>query len=60
MRGRDRVYSYSNGRVTAGPDAGRRFASGSFVYTLAGDTWTEFDPSGQVFAWKRVRTGDPK
>lgn len=53
-RGQNKVFSYFNGWVLNGPDAGQRFPSGEYVYTLEGDTWTEFDPGG-VIVWTRRR-----
>jgi hypothetical protein len=51
-RGGDKVFRYFNGVVLVGPDAGQPFPSGEYVYTLEGDTWTEFDPGG-VIVWTR-------
>ena len=41
--------------VVEGPDKGKKFASGSFVYTLEGDTWTEVTDTGEKVAWKRIK-----
>lgn len=54
-RGRDKVFRYFNGVVLIGPDAGQPFPGGEYVYTLEGDTWTEFEPSGGVIVWTRRR-----
>lgn len=54
-RGRDKVFRYFNGRVLVGPDAGNPFPPGEYVYTLEGDTWTEFEPTGGVIVWTRKR-----
>ena len=54
MRGPDKVFRYFNGLVVQGPDAGHVFPSGEYVYTLEGDTWTEYDPGG-VIVWTRRR-----
>ncbi len=51
-RGKDKVFRYFNGWVRVGPDAGHPFPSGEYVYTLEGDTWTEFDPGGPI-VWTR-------
>jgi hypothetical protein len=51
-RGRDKLFRYFNGWVRVGPDAGHPFPSGEYVYTLEGDTWTEFDPGGPI-VWTR-------
>jgi hypothetical protein len=53
-RGGDKVFRYFNGVVLVGPDAGQPFPSGEYVYTLEGDTWTEFDPGGLI-VWTRRR-----
>jgi len=53
-RGPDKVFRYFNGIVVQGPDAGHVFPSGEYVYTLEGDTWTEFDPGG-IIVWTRRR-----
>src|SRR5262249_53408978 len=50
MRGPDKVFRYFNGIVVQGPDAGHVFPSGEYVYSLEGDTWTEYDPGG-VIVW---------
>src|SRR5262245_3886545 len=56
VRGRDKVFRYFNGWVTNGPGAGpgQPFPPGEYVYTLEGDTWTEYDPGG-VIVWMRRR-----
>lgn len=54
-RGRDKVFRYFNGRVLVGPDAGQVFPPGEYVYTLEGDTWTEYEPTGGVIVWTRKR-----
>lgn len=54
VRGGDKVFRYFNGVVLVGPDAGQPFPSGEYVYTLEGDTWTEFDPGGLI-VWTRRR-----
>lgn len=54
-RGQSKVFRYSNGWVVDGPGAGQPFPSGEYVYTLEGDTWTEFDPMGGVIVWTRKR-----
>ena len=38
-----------------GPGAGQPFPSGEYVYTLEGDTWTEYEPNGGVIVWTRRR-----
>jgi hypothetical protein len=53
-RGPNRVFRYFNGWATDGTGrGGQPFPSGEYVYTLAGDTWTEFEPNGNVIVWTR-------
>ena len=52
-RGQSKVFRYFNGWVVDGPGAGQPFPSGEYVYTLEGDTWTEFGPGGEVIVWTR-------
>ena len=52
--GRDKVFRYFNGWVIDGPGAGQPFPSGEYVYSLEGDTWTEYDPGG-VIVWTRKK-----
>jgi hypothetical protein len=59
-RGKDRVFSYFNGKVVEGPAKGQPFQGGSFSYALDGDTWTEIDESGVRYAWKRVKQAEKK
>jgi hypothetical protein len=54
MRGPNKVFRYFNGWVVDGPGAGQPFPSGEYVYTLEGDTWTEYDPGGPIL-WTRRR-----
>jgi len=51
-RGPSKVFRYFNGWVVDGPGAGQPFPSGEYVYTLEGDTWTEYDPGGPI-VWTR-------
>lgn len=60
MRGKDKVFSYFNGKVVEGPAKGQEFQSGSFVYTLDGDTWTEVTETGEKFPWRRVKEDEKK
>jgi hypothetical protein len=55
VRGRDKVFRYFNGVVLVGPDVGQPFPGGEYAYTLEGDTWTEFEPSGGIIVWSRQR-----
>jgi hypothetical protein len=55
VRDSKKVFRYFNGWVVDGPGAGQPFPSGEYVYTLEGDTWTEFEPSGGVIVWTRRR-----
>src|SRR5262249_906040 len=59
-KGKDREFSYFNGKVVEGPDKGRPFESGSFIYTLEGDAWTGVEKWGEKFAWKRVKDKEKK
>jgi hypothetical protein len=52
QRGPDKVFRYFNGWATDGFGAGQPFPSGEYVYTLEGDTWTEYDPGGPIM-WTR-------
>jgi hypothetical protein len=54
-RGMEKVFRYSNGIVLVGPDAGQPFPSGEYVYTLEGDTWSEFEPTGGTIVWTRKK-----
>jgi len=54
VRGSNKVFRYFNGWVMDGPGPGQPFPSGEYVYTLEGDTWTEFDPGGPI-VWTRRR-----
>jgi hypothetical protein len=55
-RGPDKVFRYFNGWATDGNGLGRHpFPPGEYVYTLEGDTWTEYDPAGAVLVWTRRR-----
>jgi hypothetical protein len=54
-RGLEKVFRYSNGIVLVGPDAGQPFPSGEYVYTLEGNTWTEFEPTGGTIVWTRKK-----
>jgi len=54
VRGTNKVFRYFNGWVVDGQGAGQPFPSGEYVYTLEGDTWTEYDPGG-VIEWTRRR-----
>jgi hypothetical protein len=53
-RGQSKVFRYFNGWVVDGPGAGQPFPSGEYVYTLEGDTWTEYDAGGPI-VWTRRR-----
>ena len=53
-RGQAKLFRYFNGWVVDGPGAGQPFPSGEYVYTLEGDTWTEYDPGGLI-VWTRRR-----
>jgi hypothetical protein len=55
MRGQSKVFRYFNGWVVDGPGAGQPFPSGEYIYTLEGDTWTEFGLGGDVIVWTRKR-----
>jgi len=55
-KGKDKVFQYFNGKVVEGAAKGEKFADGSFLYSLDGDTWTEITGSGEKFAWKRVKS----
>jgi hypothetical protein len=54
VRGTNKVFRYFNGWVVDGPGAGQPFPSGEYVYTLEGDTWTEYDAGGPI-VWTRRR-----
>ena len=55
-RGPNKVFRYFNGWATDGNGmGGHPFPSGEYVYTLEGDTWTEFEPNGNVIVWTRKR-----
>ena len=55
-RGPNKVFRYFNGWATDGRGmAGHPFPSGEYVYTLQGDTWTEYEPNGNVIVWARRR-----
>lgn len=60
MKEKDKVYNYSNGKIVEGPSKGGSFPSGSYSYTLEGDTWTEISTSGNKREWKRVKGSDKK
>jgi hypothetical protein len=53
-RGPDKVFRYFNGWANDGIGPGQPFPTGEYVYTLEGDTWTEFDPGGLI-VWTRRR-----
>jgi hypothetical protein len=54
QRGPDKVFRYFNGWATEASGVTQPFPSGEYVYTLEGDTWTEYDPGG-VIVWTRRR-----
>jgi hypothetical protein len=54
-RGPNKVFRYFNGWVTHGPGPGQPFPPGEYLYTLEGDAWTEYEPSGGVIVWTRRR-----
>ncbi|MCI0700073.1 MAG: hypothetical protein L0241_03185, partial [Planctomycetia bacterium] len=54
VKGKDKVYNYFNGKVVEGPGKGKPFASGSYTYTLNGDTWTEVYGASK-YPWMRVK-----
>ena len=55
VRNGAKVFRYFNGWATDGTGmGGQPFPSGEYVYTLEGDTWTEFDPGGLI-VWTRRR-----
>jgi hypothetical protein len=53
-RGPNKVFRYFNGWVTNGPGPGQPFPPGEYLYTLEGNTWTEYDPGG-IIVWTRRR-----
>jgi hypothetical protein len=53
--GGSKRFRYFNGRVLFGPDAGMPFPSGEYVYTLDGDTWTEYVAPTGTIVWTRRR-----
>ena len=53
-RGPNKVFRYFTGWATDGTGrGGQPFPSGEYVYTLEGDTWTEYEPNGNVIVWTR-------
>ena len=54
-RGDKKVFRYFNGWASDGVGLGQPFPSGEYVYTLEGDTWTEFDRAGGTIVWTRMR-----
>ncbi len=54
LRGQQKIFRYFNGWASDGNGVGQPFPSGEYVYTLEGDTWTEFDPGGNI-VWTRMR-----
>jgi hypothetical protein len=57
MKGKDRIFTYSNWKYLEGPEKGREIPGkiGSLVYKLDGDTWTEVVETGGEIEWKRVK-----
>jgi hypothetical protein len=60
VRGPNRVFRYFSGSTYKGQDRIGSIADGSFVYTLDGEVWTEIDPSGRAFSWRRAKPGDDR
>jgi hypothetical protein len=55
----ERVFVWSNGKVTEGQYKGAPFADGWCVYKLEGDEWTEYLPDGLgKVVWKRVKENE--
>jgi hypothetical protein len=55
VRGQSNVFRYFNGWATDCVGVGQPFPAGEYMYTLNGDTWTEFGPSGETIVWTRRR-----
>jgi hypothetical protein len=54
-QGQNKVFRYFNGWVVDGPGAGQPFPSGEYFYSVEGDTWMEYGPTGETIVWTRAR-----
>jgi hypothetical protein len=56
IKGKQRVFSWSNGKIVDSEYRERPFQDGSFVYKLEGDKWIEMLPAGKgQIVWRRVK-----
>ncbi len=56
MKGKLRIFSWTNGKIVEGEHKGETFADGSFIYKLDGDEWAEELRIGdEKIVWKRVK-----
>jgi hypothetical protein len=55
-KGKDKYFTYFNGKVVEGENKGAEFQDGSYVYLLDGDSWTEILETGDgKIVWKRIK-----